>query len=523
MAIIKTLQFLLILFLSSQSFAQNEEDDEGIKRSDFPNHFFFGTSTSSYQIEGGYVEDGRGTSNWDVFSHIPGNIKNSDTGDVADDHYHRFMEDIEMMSSMGMNAYRFSISWTRILPKGRFGKVNRRGIVFYNKIIDNLLLKGIEPFVTIHHHDLPDELDKRYGSWMSSHMQEDFVYFAKICFKEFGDRVKHWITINEPNLVTLMGYIKGVYPPAHCSPPFGNCSVGNSDIEPLIVMHNMLLAHAKAVFIYRTQFQKKQGGSIGLVAYCHMYEPLTNNEFDLQAVDRALIFSFAWVYDPIVYGDYPKEMREVFGSQLPSFSNTEKNIIKGSLDYICVNHYTTLYAKDCLHSPCSNGGDRPIKGFLDTMGYRNSVSIGDPTGMDRFFVVPRGLEKTINYINQRYPNKPIFVTENGYSTPPSDGNKVEDIINDTKRVNFHRNYLASLVRAMRNGADVRGYFVWSLMDNLEWIHGFNTRFGLVYVDFQTLERRPKLSAHWFASLLGGNLQHSSSILNKNTFDHLMYD
>ncbi|CAK9325175.1 unnamed protein product [Citrullus colocynthis] len=183
-------------------FAQNEEEE--IKRSDFPEHFYFGTATSSYQIEGGYDEDGRGMSNWDVFSHIPGKIKNNDTGDVADDHYHRFLEDIELMHSMGMNAYRFSISWTRILPEGRFGKVNRRGITFYNKIIDHLLLK------------------------------------------EFGDRVKHWITINEPNVVTLMGYIVGVYPPAHCSAPFGNCSVGNSDVEPLIVMHNMLLAHAKS-------------------------------------------------------------------------------------------------------------------------------------------------------------------------------------------------------------------------------------------------------------------------------------
>ncbi|KAL0545671.1 hypothetical protein IC582_015562 [Cucumis melo] len=498
MALIKTLQFLLILFLSAQSFAQDEE----IKRSDFPNHFFFGTSTSSYQIEGGFVEDGRGKSNWDVFSHIPGKIKDNDTGDVADDHYHRFTEDIELMSSMAMNAYRFSISWTRILPKGRFGDVNRRGIIFYNKIIDNLLLK-----VSI---------------------VEDFVYFAKICFEEFGDRVKHWITINEPNLVTLMAYIRGVYPPAHCSPPFGNCSAGNSDIEPLIVMHNMLLAHAKAVFLYRTHFQKKQGGSIGITAVGHMYEPLTNHEFDIEAVDRALIFNFAWVYDPIVYGDYPKEMREVFGSQLPSFSKTEKSIIKGSLDYICVNHYTTLYTKDCLHSPCSNGGDRPIKGFLDTTGYRDSVSIGDPTGVDRFFVVPRGLEKIINYIRQRYPNNPIVVTENGYSMPPSDGKTLEDIINDTKRVNFHKNYLASLVRAMRNGADVRGYFVWSLMDNFEWIDGFTTRFGLWYVDFQTLERHPKLSAHWFASFLGGNLHQltkSSSIIDKkkNTFHSLTYD
>uniref|UniRef100_A0A0A0LD30 Beta-glucosidase n=1 Tax=Cucumis sativus TaxID=3659 RepID=A0A0A0LD30_CUCSA len=478
----------------------------------------------NYKVEGAYLEDGKGLSNWDVFSHLPARIRNSDTGDVADDHYHRFLEDIELMHSMGMNSYRFSISWTRILPKGRFGKVNRRGIAFYNKIIDNLLLKGIEPFVTIHHHDLPAELDKRYGSWMSAQMQEDFVYFAKICFEEFGDRVKYWITINEPNVITLMGYTKGVYPPGHCSPPFGNCSTGNADIEPLVVMHNMLLAHAKAVRLYRTHFQKKQGGSIGIVAYCHMYEPLTDHEYDIKAAQRALIFIFAWVYDPIVYGDYPKEMREILGSQLPSFSDVEKDIIRGSLDFICVNHYTTFYTKDCLHSACFGGGNHPVTGYLNTTAYRDGVSIGDPTGIDVFFVVPRGLGKVINYIKERYPNKPIFVTENGYSSPQSEGNETEVLIKDTKRVNYHKNYLASLANAMRDGADVRGYFVWSLIDNFEWADGYDTRFGLLYVDRKTLERRPKLSAHWFSSFLGGNLHELtkySSIVHKNAFDSLM--
>lgn len=348
------------------------------------------------------------------------------------------------------------------------------------------------------------------------HFREDFVYFSKICFEEFGDRVKYWITINEINLVAIKAYLEGVYPPAHCSPPFGNCSVGNSDVEPLIVVHNMLLAHAKAVHLYRAHFQEKEGGSIGIAACGHMYEPLTDHEFDKHAADRALLFNFAWVYDPIVYGDYPKEMRELLGNQLPSFSDIEKNIIRGSLDYIGINHYTTFYTKDCLHSTCSQGSYHPIKGFFETTAYRDGISIGDPTGEARFFVVPRGLEEIVNYVKERYPNKPIFVTENGYSPPTSDSNKVEDILNDTKRVNYHNNYLASLAKAMRNGGDVRGYFVWSLMDNFEWIDGYTTRFGLLYVDLHTLERRPKLSAQWFASFLGGSLQQlakSSSFLN----------
>ncbi|KAJ7948618.1 Beta-glucosidase [Quillaja saponaria] len=175
--------------------------------------------------------------------------------DVADDYYHRYLEDFELMHSLGINTYRFSISWARILPRGRFGDINTNGILFYNKIIDNLLLRGIEQFVTIHHHDLPPELEDRYGAWLSPQIQNDFVHFAEICFKSFGDRVKYWATINEPNMFAEMSYLRGTYPPGHCSLPFGNCSVGNSDLEPLIAMHNMLLSHAMAVDLYRKHFK----------------------------------------------------------------------------------------------------------------------------------------------------------------------------------------------------------------------------------------------------------------------------
>ncbi|KAJ6301498.1 hypothetical protein OIU77_015744 [Salix suchowensis] len=292
----RRIQFLFLSFLILLKYPSHarSSDDEDVKRSHFPDGFFFGTSTSSYQVEGAYMEDGKGVNNWDVFSHIPGNIKNNDNGDIADNHYYRFLEDIELMCSLGTNAYRFSISWTRILPRGKFGQVNPRGIMFYNKLIDNLLERGIKPFVTIHHHDIPQELVDRYGGWISPLMQEDFVYFAEICFKSFGDRIKNWITMNEPNLLVDMSYIRGWYPPAHCSPPFGNCSAGNSDIEPPIAMHNMILGHAKAVKLYRELFQLKQGGSIGIVGNTEYFEPLRDNEFDRQAVSRALAFTNAW-------------------------------------------------------------------------------------------------------------------------------------------------------------------------------------------------------------------------------------
>ncbi|XP_014492159.1 beta-glucosidase 18 [Vigna radiata var. radiata] len=475
--------------------------EDGVTRSQFPKGFLFGACTSSYQIEGAPLEDGKGLSNWDVFSHIPGKTSNDENGDIADDHYHLYLEDIKLMSSLGINVYRFSISWARILPRGIYGDINPSGIKFYNKIIDNLLLRGIEPFVTIHHHDLPQELEEKYGGWLSPLIQKDFVYFAEICFKSFGDRVKYWTTINEPNLVTDFGFIRGTYPPGHCSPPFGNCSTGNSDVEPLIAMHNMLLSHAKAVELYRKHFQKRQGGIIGIVAHTFMYEPYRDEECDRQAVKRVLSFVVSWCLDPLVFGEYPAEMRSILGSQLPRFSPEEKNLIKGSLDFIGINNYGTLYAKDCSLSACPLGTDRPIRGFVETIGIKDGIPIGDETGNPRFFVVPRGLEKIVDYIKIRYHNKPMYITENGYSSPPKQDVTMNDLLQDFKRVDYHKAYLAALLRAIRKGADVRGYMIWSLMDNFEWASGYDVKYGLYYVDRDTLERIPKLSVQWFSSFL----------------------
>ncbi|OAY54936.1 beta-glucosidase 18 isoform X1 [Manihot esculenta] len=488
----------------------NEHEEEEVRRSQFPDGFLFGTSTSAYQIEGAYLEDGKSLNNWDVFTHIPGNIKNNDNGDIADDHYHQFLEDIELMQSLGVNAYRFSISWSRILPRGRFGEVNTRGITFYNNLIDNLLLRGIEPFLTIHHNDIPQELEDRYGSWLSPLMQEDFVYFAEICFKSFGHKIKYWTTLNEPNLFADMAYIRGRYPPGHCSPPFGNCSSGNSDVEPLVAMHNMILAHAKAVKLYRQNFQSKQGGLISIVANAMMYEAFRENEDDRKAVSRALAFQVAWMLDPIVYGDYPPEMRHYLGSTLPRFSQEEISIVKESIDLIAINHYTTLYAKDCINSACIPGSDRPVKGFVYTTGERDGVLIGDPTANPDFFVVPRGMEKLINYVKERYNNMPMIVTENGFAPAPQQKQQdQQDLLQDSERINFHRSYLAALAKAIRNGADVRGYFVWSMMDNFEWADGYSSQYGLYYVDRRTLERIPKLSAKWYKNFLAVDASRNS--------------
>ncbi|KAL8195506.1 hypothetical protein R6Q57_025909 [Mikania cordata] len=497
---------------------------ENLKRSDFPDEFLFGVATSAYQIEGAYLEDGKSLNNWDAFSLSPGNIQNGDDGFVADDHYHRYLKDIEIIQSLGVDAYRFSISWARILPRGRFGEVNPDGIMFYNKILDELVLRGIKPFVTIYHHDFPQELQDRYGSWLSPLMQEDYVHYAETCFKNFGDRVKHWVTINEPNLFTQMAYQNGKYPPARCSQPFGDCPAGNSDIEPLIVVHNMLLAHGKAVSLYRTDYQHEQGGSMGIVVDCQMYEPLTDNDLDQEAAKRSLAFFIGWALDPLTYGDYPSEMRQYLGNQLPQFSSAEREFLRNSIDFIGINHYSTSYAKDCVYSSCSETANRAIKGFVDTTSERDGVQIGEPTGIRSLPVVPRGIGEVVEYLKKRYDNKPMFITENGYSEP-QDEEQVQDAIQDFKRIEFHKMYMSSLAQAIRDGANVKGYFVWTLMDDFEWIIGYRIKFGLYYVDRQTLDRIPKLSAKWYLDFLTNNTQTpairiSELVLNKTCKDSL---
>uniref|UniRef100_A0ACD5V6U5 Uncharacterized protein n=1 Tax=Avena sativa TaxID=4498 RepID=A0ACD5V6U5_AVESA len=352
-----------------------------IHRSQFPppSDFLFGTSTSAYQIEGGYLEGKKGLSNWDVYTHKQGTIEDGSNGDIAADHYHRYMEDIELMHSLGVNSYRFSIAWTRILPSGfilhkqlllflrvklrlarkslvaggRFGDVNLDGVAFYNAIIDALVQKGIQPFVTIFHYDIPHELEERYGGWLSPEMQKEFGYFAEVCFKLFGDRIKFWVTMNQPNILVKFAYMDGWFPPGRCSKPFGNCAFGNSSIEPYIAGHNMILSHATAVSIYRNKYQEKQGGYIGISVGARWYEPLRNTTIDLLAVERAISFNVPWFLDPIILGDYPPEMRKILGPNLPEFTLKQRKKLRVTkLDFIGLNHYSTSYVKDCIFSSC---------------------------------------------------------------------------------------------------------------------------------------------------------------------------
>ncbi|KAK9051827.1 hypothetical protein SSX86_028455 [Deinandra increscens subsp. villosa] len=377
----------------------------------FPRNFLFGSASSSYQYEGAYLADGKGLSNWDMFSHKPGNIADGSNGDTAVDHYHLYLKDVDLMDYIGINTYRFSISWARILPKGRFGNVNIAGIKHYDKLINALIGKGIQPFVSLTHYDIPQELEDRYGGWLSPQIQKDFAYYASLCFKYYGDRVKYWITINEPNVVAIRGYRSGIYPPARCSATFGNCSSGDSEREPLIVAHNMILSHSAAVGLYRAKYQGKQKGNIGIAINAVWYEPISNSSQDKLAAERAQSFYMNWFLDPILFGKYPEEMKSILGSLLPEFSYDYSS---NGLDFIGINHYTSFYAKDCLHSTCVQGpGISKTEGYYLRTAIKDNIPIGESTAVDWLYVYPEGMEKMVTYLKNRFNNTPMFITENG--------------------------------------------------------------------------------------------------------------
>ncbi|KAF9608815.1 hypothetical protein IFM89_011853 [Coptis chinensis] len=484
--------------------------------SPFPSNFLFGTASSSYQFEGAFLSDGKGVSNWDVFTHQPGTIMDGNNGDVAVDQYHQYLDDIELMHSVGVNSYRFSISWARILPRGKFGGVNPAGIQHYNNLIDALLRKGIQPFVTLSHYDFPQELEDIYQAWLNPCIQEDFRYFSDVCFEAFGDRVKYWVTFNEPNIVVMHGYRTGIYPPSRCSGSFGNCTYGNSETEPFIAAHNIILSHAAAVETYRTKYQEEQRGSVGIVINAIWFEPISNSTKDILAARRARSFLVNWFLDPLIFGQYPMEMQKILGSSLPKFENNDLTKLQGSLDFIGVNHYTSLYVKDCLYSTCGVGmGTSRTEGFALQTGERNGVSIGETTPMKYYYVYPQGMEKTITYMKERYNNIPMFIAENGYGEENILNASVEDFLHDVDRINYMNNYLDALATAIRKGADVRGYFSWSLLDNFEWIFGYTKRFGLYHVDYPTLKRTPKLSATWYKQFVSKHKKTKTIILENN--------
>ncbi|KAK1388192.1 Beta-glucosidase 44 [Heracleum sosnowskyi] len=472
-------------------------DTGGLSRESFPQGFFFGTATSAYQVEGAAHIDGRGDSIWDVFVRQSGLEPDNATGEVSADQYHRYIEDIDLMAKLNFDAYRFSISWSRIFPYGT-GLINWNGVAYYNRLIDYMLEKGITPFVNLNHYDIPQALQERYNGFLSRKIVKDFADYADFCFQMYGDRVKNWFTFNEPRVVAARGFDDGNFPPQRCTKPYGNCLVGNSGTEPYIVTHNTILCHASAVQRYREKYQKTQEGRIGIVLDFVWYEPLTRGLTDEYAAQRARDFHLGWYLHPMVYGEYPKTMQNVVKDRLPKFSEEEVKMVTGSIDFLGINQYTANYIQHRVVNSSMPHGYQDD--WQVTFVYeKNGAPIGPRAHSDWLYEVPWGMYKALMYVKERYGNPTMVLTENGMDQP---GNvTIPDSLKDTQRMSYYRSYIQQLKKTVDDGANVIGYFAWSLVDNFEWRLGYTSRFGIIFVDFQTLVRIPKMSAYWFQKVL----------------------
>ncbi|GAV79978.1 Glyco_hydro_1 domain-containing protein [Cephalotus follicularis] len=483
-----TITSLLIFLIAHLLVAVSGSDT--YSRDDFPQGFVFGAGSSAYQVEGAADQDGRTPSVWDTFAHA-GHAHGAN-GDIACDGYHKYKEDVRLMVDTGLEAYRFSISWSRLIPNGR-GPVNPKGLQYYNNLINELISHGIQPHVTLYHFDLPQTLEDEYQGWLSRKIVKDFTDYANVCFKEFGDRVLHWTTVNEPNVLVLGGYDLGFFPPGRCSSSaFGlNCSRGNSSTEPYLAAHNILLAHASVARLYKNKYLEKQQGFIGLNIYTFGVIPLTNKTEDKVAAQRVRDFFIGWFVDPLMYGDYPTSIKKNAGSRIPAFTNLESEWVKGAFDFLAVNYYSTLYVKDK-----SSSVKREDRDVIADMGVE-IIGSRDNTSTFEFPVSAWGLQEVLEYFKQVYGNPPLYIHENGQLTPRNSS------LEDWPRVKYLNECIGRLHDAIRNGSNTRGYFIWSFIDAFELNYGYDSSFGLYYVDRDDpeLSRQPKLSALWYSHFL----------------------
>ncbi|KAK4542943.1 hypothetical protein RGQ29_033164 [Quercus rubra] len=502
----KLLGFLLLLGSLSHSIAVAPRNvTASLNRNSFPAGFIFGASSASYQCEGAANEGGRGPSIWDTYTHrYPGRISDGSNGDVAVDQYHRYKEDVGILKELNSDAYRFSISWSRILPKGKLsGGVNREGIKYYNNLTNELLSKGLNPFVTIFHWDLPQALEDEYGGFLSTHIIDDFRDYAELCFKEFGDRVKHWTTLNEPQMFSSGGYASGQFAPGRCSAWQDlNCTGGNSSTEPYLVTHHLLRAHAEAVKVYKQKYQAAQKGVIGITLNSHWLVPFNDSIENQNATQRYLDFMLGWFLDPLINGDYPHSMRSLVKDRLPKFTEEQSMLVKGSFDFIGLNYYTAFYA---TYAPQPNGVEASYTtdSRASLTVSRNGILIGPQAGSNWLHVYPRGIRELLLYTKRKYHNPLIYITENGVDEINNATLSVEEALADNQRIKYQHSHLWYLLRAIKDdGVNVKGYFAWSLLDVFEWNAGYTVRFGIYYVDYKDgLKRYPKHSAHWFKNFL----------------------
>lgn len=440
-------------------------------------NFFWGCSTSAYQIEGAWNADGKGESNWDRWSHTPGKIKNGDTGDIACDHYHLWKYDVGLMREIGINAYRFSIAWSRVIPDGK-GKINQKGLDFYKNLIEELLKSNIQPFVCLNHYDMPLVLEQE-GGWIKRETVERFAEYAEIMVKNLGDKVKYWITFNEPICIAGLGYAGTSHPP------------GLGDVKKgAIAQHNLLIAHGKAVKAIKSV---RPDNLVGIVLNLYPVQPFNRNSpEDIIAAKIKDGILNRWFLDALYFGRYPEDIWEYQKNENrnPEIKPTDMETISTAQDFLGVNYYTRYVVKGIRE-------DGKLKIVVVS-----AKELGTPYSTMGWEIYPEGLGILLRRIKKDYDNPAIFVTENGVAL--NDKIEPDGSIKDTGRIEFLKRHVEEMEEAIRDGVDVRGYFVWTLMDNFEWELGFTQRFGLIYTDFKTLKRTIKQSGYWYRDLIRKN-------------------
>jgi beta-glucosidase len=435
----------------------------------FPEGFLWGAATSAYQIEGSPLADGAGPSIWHRFAHTPGRTANGETGDIAVDHYHRWADDIQLMRDLGLSAYRFSISWSRVLPQGT-GAVNHAGLAFYDRLVDTLLAAGIQPMVTLYHWDLPAALDDR-GGWLNSDIDKWFADYVTVVTRVLDDRVNFWNTLNEPWVVSDGGYLHGPLAPGH-----------RNLYEAPIASHNLLRAHGRAVEAYRATGKHR----IGIVVNLEPKYPASDDPADVAATRRADAYMNRQYLDPVFLGRYPDELREIFGDAWREPSPRDMELIAQPIDFLGVNYYTRNVTRD-----------DPTAYPVRARGVHQPQHIYTETGWE---VYAPALTRVLLWVKERYGDLPLYITENGAAMydPPT---AIDGRVDDPLRTWYLREHLLAARDAIRLGVNLNGYFAWSLFDNYEWSLGFAKRFGIVHVDYATLERTPKASARYYSEII----------------------
>ncbi len=449
--------------------------ESNLSRADFGPDFWWGSATASYQIEGAVQEDGRGQSIWDTFSHTPGKTFGGANGDIACDHYHRYRQDVELMSQMGLNAYRFSIAWPRILPTGS-GSVNQKGLDFYERLVESLLEKNIQPFATLYHWDLPQALEDR-GGWRNRATAEYFAEYADIVSRRLGDRIKGWITLNEPWVSAALGHITGEH-----APGLHNMAAG------IQAGHHLLLGHGLALPVLRRNATRPDA-EFGITLSLNYFDPGDDSQQAQEATNLAETFANRWFLDPLFKGTYPELLNPVFGSILP-IQPGDMDLISGSVDFLGVNYYFRQSPVAIQDQATLNVKTAPHPESKHTlMGWE---------------VYPEGLYKLLLQLQRDYSPAKMYITENGASY---EDKLVEEqgipVVHDPDRLEYMHDHFAAALQAKREGANLRGYFPWSLMDNFEWSFGYERRFGLTYVDYPTQRRVLKDSGRWYQQFLKG--------------------